>query len=303
MSAFNYENVFLFWVLKLSYLYANLTKISNQRGCFMGLKFLEEELDNILLHNQNFSKWEDEFYQKLENGKFISIKIFELINKTPINWNNFWIHCYISTFTLTSNVENFMYSLKFAMKKGVIKSFEKNNNGDGFEILTKDDIPIRFIKITDFLPSLDEKLKNRLQSKQRCGYCHWDSIHLSTNLETPSNVVSGYCSMQSKKKKFPHSWVEIEEDGKEFVLDFTMNVVMNKEGYYKLYNPQNLIKIDNETLKEDLALRKRTSFDCKDIRMYLFYPNEVRDEMQKEVEQYKTYETGEWPWILVEKNL
>ena len=80
-----------------------------------------------------------------------------------------------------------------------------------------------------------------------------------------------------------------------------MNEVMNKEGYYKLYNPQNTIAIDNTTLIEDLQLRKRSSLEFEDIRMYLFHPDETREVMQEEIKSHKTYETGEFPWLIIEK--
>ncbi|MBQ8444717.1 MAG: hypothetical protein IJX25_05140 [Clostridia bacterium] len=117
----------------------------------------------------------------------------------------------------------------------------------------------------------------------------------------PNRIVSGYCTMQSKKMPFPHTWVELEHQGKAWCIDFTLNEVMNKEGFYKLYNPQGIIEIDNMTLKEDLRLRERTSLDDKDIRMYLFHPNEARKVMQEEDKQHKTYEAGEFPWLLIER--
>jgi len=107
--------------------------------------------------------------------------------------------------------------------------------------------------------------------------------------------------MQSKKMPFPHTWVELEHQGKEWVLDFTMNEVMNKEGYYKLYNPQKTVSVDNQTLIEDLSLIKRSSLEFEDIRMYLFHPDEARDVMQEEIKSHKTYEQGEFPWIMIEK--
>ena len=142
---------------------------------------------------------------------------------------------------------------------------------------------MRFLQLTEFIPELDEDIQKRLHSMERCGHCHWDSIHLAENMEMPCKVVSGYCTMQSKKMPYPHSWVEIEHQDREWVMDFTMNVVMNKDGYYRLFNPQNTIAIDNTTLIEDLKLRKRTSLDMEDIRMYLFHPNEAREVMLDEI--------------------
>ena len=243
----------------------------------MSLQFLKDEFAKLVAVNDKFGKWENELNEKLNGGKLLSLKLFQMMKRTPIDWDTLWVVTSIGTFTLNNNVENFEYVLNQAQQKGIIKSFERKKIG--YSLVSKDDTLIRFIKLTDFIPSLDDDVKQRLQSSKRSRHCHWDSIHLAEHLEMPNKVVSGYCTMQSKKMPYPHTWVELEHQGKEWVLDFSMNEAMNKEGYYKLYNPQNTIAIDNATLIEDLGLRKRSSMECEDIRMYLFHPDEARKVM------------------------
>ncbi len=261
----------------------------------MSLQFLEEEFNKLLAHNEKFSKWENEVNKRITKGRLLSLKVYEIMKRTPIDWNTLWIVSPIATFTLNNNIENFEHNLNDAIKYGVIKSFERKKVG--YTITTKDDTVIRFMQLTDFIPSLDEDVKNRLHSSKRSGHCHWDSVHLAENLEIPNKVVSGYCTKASKKMPYSHSWVELEHQGKEWVIDFTLNEVMNKEGYYKLHNPQNIVEIDSATLKEDLKLRARTSFEDKDIRMYLFHPDEARKVMQEELSQRKDYKKGEFFYI------
>ena len=265
----------------------------------MGLQYLKDELANLIAVNDKFGKWEDELSEYIKGGKLLSIKLFEILKKTPIDWNTFWIVNSIAGFTLDNDVDDFEDDLNEAIKRRKIQSFERKNAG--YSLTTKDGSYVRFIQLTDFIPTLDEDIKKRLHTMQRAGHCHWDSIHLAKNLEIPCNVISGYCTMQSKKMAYPHTWVELEHQDREWVIDFTMNVVMNKDGYYRLFNPQNTIAIDNTTLIEDLKLRKRTSLNDEDIRMYLFHPNEAREAMQEEVSSHKSYETGEFPWLLIEK--
>lgn len=265
----------------------------------MSLQFLKEEFAKLNAINDKFCKWENELNKKLNVGNLFSLKVFQKMKKTPIDWETLWIVSSIGTFTLKNNVEEFEYVLNIAKQKGIIKSFERKKMG--YSLIAKDDTPIRFIKLTDFVPSLDESVKKRLESKERLGHCHWDSIHLAERLETPSKVVSGYCTTQSKKMPYPHSWVEVEQQGKEWVLDFTMNIAMDKEAYYRLHNPQGAIAIGNKTLIVDLSLLKRSSLRFEDIRMYLFHPDEARKVMQEEIKSHKTYERGEHPWIMIEK--
>ena len=49
-----------------------------------------------------------------------------------------------------------------------------------------------------------------------------------------------------------HSWVEFNYQGEDMVIDYTLNALMNKEGYYMILSVQNLLsRIDSKLLKED----------------------------------------------------
>lgn len=265
----------------------------------MSLKFLEEEFNKLDAKNRKFGDWEDKVDILINSGKLISLKIFETLKGTPIDWDTLLITSSIATFTLNDDAEKFEVCLNQAIKQGAIKGFERKKTA--YELIADDDTKIKFFKLTDVLPDLNDDTKKILQSLERQGCCHWGSIRLSKALQLKNSVVSGDCTMASKKMPYSHSWVELEQDGEEWVLDFTINEVMNKEGYYKLHNPQNTVAIDNETLVQDLDLRDRTALAFKDIRMYLLHPDEAREVMQEEIKGYKTYETGEHPWILEEK--
>ena len=267
----------------------------------MSLQFLEEEHNKLLELNEKYGKWENGLVKRLNNGMMLSIKIFEILNKTPIDWDTVWLVTSIASFTSRDgSIDKFEHTLNMAKKQQIIKDFERKNLG--YSITTKDDTYIRFLKITEFITNLNPELQERIATNKHAGHCHWDSIHLSAGLDSPHKLVSGYCTMYSKAIQYPHSWLEINFQDREWVLDFTKNEMMNKEGFYKLHNPQNIVEIDNETLHNDLRLGKSTSFADKDIRMYLFHPNEAREEMQKEISQRKNYKTEEFPWLIHEDN-
>ena len=265
----------------------------------MGIEFLEEELRKIVKHNKNFGMWENKVNDLMNGGKLTSLKFFEIFKKTPIDWNTLWIASSLASFTLNGNCDNFEICLNKAKKQRIISGYERKNKG--YEITLADGTKLRFLTLVELIPDLSNDTKKRLQSNERYGHCHWDSIHLSKVLEIPNRVVSGYCTCQSKKMPYTHSWVEVDYQDREWVLDFTMNLAMNKDAYYKLYNPQNTVEIDSQTLKDDLDLMRKTSMGQKDLRMYLFYPNEAREVMQEEYKGHKTYETEEFPWFLIEK--
>ncbi len=250
----------------------------------MSYKSLEKKFNKLLDHNKKFGNWENQLNELLESGNMAKIKMFEMVNNTQIDWNTLWIMAAISTFTKTNNETIFEQTLNDAISHNIITGFEKKKVG--YQISDNSHESIRFVKLTEFFPNLSDKTKNILFSSERAGHCHWNSIHLSEGISQPHKLVSGYCSsMQSKKMHYPHSWLEIEHNNKEWALDFSTNLAMHKDGYYKLFAPENTVEIDNETLKEDLKLRSQTSFEDKDIRMYLFFPNEARAEMQSESSQ------------------
>ena len=250
----------------------------------MSYKSLEKKFNKLLDHNKKFSNWENQLNELLQSGNMAKIKMFEIVNGTPIDWNTLWIMASIATFTKINNPTTFEQTLNEAISLNIITGFEKKKIG--YQITNNNNQTIRFVKLTDFFPNLSDETKNILFSSERAGHCHWNSIHLSEEISQPHKLVSGFCSsMQSKKMHYPHSWLEIENNNKKWVLDFSTNLAMQKDGFYNLFTPQNTVEVNNETLKEDLKLRSQTSFESKDIRMYLFFPNEVRTEMQSEVAQ------------------
>ena len=240
----------------------------------MDLKDLKKEFDNLVLQNKKFEKWENQFNKIINSGNMFYLKIFELINKTPINWDVLWMVSIINNFTLNNDIGNFEYCLTQAITASVVKSFKQD--GLIFKIIMNRDEEICFTKLTDFLPELNKDVKDRLQSERRFGHCHWDSIKLSKSLNFDNNVVSGFCSIQSDKMKYPHTWVEFRYQDVEWIIDFTLNAVMNKCGYYRLFNPEKTVSINKVNISEDLLLINNSSFKDSDIRFYLFHPNDVR---------------------------
>lgn len=74
--------------------------------------------------------------------------------------------------------------------------------------------------------------KNR---RNRCHELSIDAIQLFLKeLKIEGQIVTGYVNQYVPQYKILHSWIEIETKNGPIVIDSTMNVAMNKEGYYKL---------------------------------------------------------------------
>ena len=91
-----------------------------------------------------------------------------------------------------------------------------------------------------------------LVSPLRMGKSHKKSISIARCLAQPCHVVTGHISGITNKSKYLHTWVETMIDGKEVVIDYTMNSVMNKKGYYSLMHAKSISKIAESDLEEDL---------------------------------------------------
>lgn len=109
---------------------------------------------------------------------------------------------------------------------------------------------VEFYKFSDLL--LDDSdiirdFKNELQDYiQRQHKCHYRSLQL-VNIGVGDYLVTGYVNDESGKSRIVHSWIEIGED----VLDYTSNLVMKREDYYKLMNVEVLSIINKDDVYED----------------------------------------------------
>lgn len=255
----------------------------------MSLKFLETKLKEIEKQNKAFGKWEEAFGEKINKGSLFSLMIFEKLHRTPINWAKLHILTAINTSTYSKTTQEQCDELfNEYVTNGKFKSFKKEKVGYSF--VFNNGSSFRLVKITDFFPGI-EKDCPELLTTERHGHCHLDSFCLSNGITLPHKLVSGFCSGQSDKMKFPHTWIEIESKTESWVLDFTLNAAISKDLFYALYKPENLVIIDSEQVKKDNILIRDSSFNGKDIRMYLFYPDETREVIKSERENLNKSET------------
>lgn len=91
-----------------------------------------------------------------------------------------------------------------------------------------------------------------LESSMRMGKSHEMSVQIARCLSFPCKVVTGKICGITSKSKYLHSWVETTIDGEEKVIDYSMNSIMNKKGYYSLLHATSISKINQEDLESDL---------------------------------------------------
>lgn len=162
-----------------------------------------------------------------------------------------------------------LYNIEWVREIGVSKS----------GILIKTDCgEIRVDKLTDILLSL--KKDPKIQADDRLGHCHEMSKAISMELGDIENyVVTGYVYSYSDVSKYLHSWVELELNGESVVFDYTLNAMVNKDGYYRLQHVRELNRISNEQIREDS--KKLKHLGNIDLKEYLVFRDEIMADLNK----------------------
>lgn len=150
-------------------------------------------------------------------------------------------------------------------------------NEDSYEYISKDGQIIKFNKLSNRI--IDKKMIKELNSIKRRGKCHEKSIILSIAI-TDSSVLTGYIVIGNYK--ILHSIVEVKRNDKIEILDYTQNLIMDKEEYIKLFNFTILSKIETKDLVTDIEFLQKT-FPNFPLKKYLVF----RDELMKDLEKNK----------------
>ena len=119
--------------------------------------------------------------------------------------------------------------LKLLKKSHLVKKVS-DKKGTIMIKTNEDDFDILLDKLSTKIPELNED-NNLGDSKKRRGQCHTMSMTLSATLATPNELVTGYIFGVTDKIKNLHSWVEFNNNGSDYVIDYTQNVIINKEAY------------------------------------------------------------------------
>lgn len=135
-----------------------------------------------------------------------------------------------------------------------------------------------FNKLSNILN--DPKTKNELQSKNRHHKCHEKSMELMISNVVPKGyIVTGY--LKRGYGKFLHSVIEIEKtNGELYIIDYTKNLFMKKDQYFKLTNFEEIERISEEEYLDDLLLLDL----CPDLitgKEYLTFRSEIIRDLQK----------------------
>ena len=145
---------------------------------------------------------------------------------------------------------------------------------------------IKFSKANDFFPQLEiDSDINDIQKRK--GNCHGKSIEYSKKLKKigiENCIVTANRRGRTDKSEHLHSWNEFSINGKEYVFDYTCNLVMNKEGYYAFNGIKEVFsKISCNDIRNDAKIIEQ--FNKKlPLKLYLTFRDELMKDLQKNKE-------------------
>ena len=200
----------------------------------------------------------DEKFAELFNtsGLKEGIKYLKQVGATELDMDNYNIKYRISEWTKDSlsNKEKiaFLNELRDLGDYILDIKVEKNEkfNLPEVKIETTKGI-IQAIQFSSVAPEV-KNLFPFIESDKRFGNCYDFAYNISLNLGVPNQIVTGYIYGYSDKSKFLHSWVESTINDEEYVIDGTLNAMINKEGYYLMQHAKPITKISDSVLKSDI---------------------------------------------------
>jgi hypothetical protein len=223
------------------------------------------------------SEWEDAVYQAGISGDDKEVeRLFMQANEIYLDESQ--INTAIEEFTRKGPQEEKDRLLEGLKKIDWIKNVKVEN---GILRIDTEKGPLMVALINESLNGYENDL--RLLTNGRKGFCHTDSIKMCRQYQQDSYVVTGYIYGLSDKAKYLHSWVEFEAGGKEFVADYTMNALINKEGYYMLKHAKERSRVSNKQIKDDwkiLGQLAKRGITFKENE-YLVFRDEIMRDLEK----------------------
>jgi len=137
---------------------------------------------------------------------------------------------------------------------------------------------IEFSLISDLFVLKNDKSvidlkKELLNYKKRKGLCHYNCIIYLNSFG--NKIVTGYVDDSILPNRVIHSWIETDKK----VIDYTKNLVINKEDYYRLLNPEILNTVTKEQLNSDIDIIRKMDF--LGSKFYCLFRDEILTDIER----------------------
>lgn len=234
----------------------------------------------------------DEKFAELFNtsGLKEGIKYLKQVGATELDMDNYNIKYRISEWTKDSLSDKekiaFLNELRDLGDYILDIKVEKNEkfNLPEVKIETTKGI-IQAIQFSSVAPEV-KNLFPFIESDKRFGNCYDFAYNISLNLGVPNQIVTGYIYGYSDKSKFLHSWVESNIKGEEYVIDGTLNAMINKEGYYLMQHAKPITKISDSVLKSDIK-NHLDVMQTIPLEVYYVFRDEIVNDLKRNNKKVK----------------
>ena len=211
----------------------------------------------------------------------------ELLSKiNKLNLNNNQLFNYINEYTFDDiNKNDFKKQTEYILTLDNVSDINYNDHSLNIKTMQGN---INVIKMNNVFKLL--KTDSIIGTKYRSGLCHEKSIFLSLCLDIDNDLLTGYVYGLSDKDKYLHSVVEFTSKNKKYILDYTMNAIINKDGYDYLMDFEELSRITKSSLQNDFKIFKGFSkLYPIGTKEYLVY----RDEIMRDINKNKDIIVGD----------
>lgn len=260
-------------------------KIINEHG----LKIQKHEQYREIFDSMKSTDLDFKYENILKNGtheEFINFKKENNIREDFVDEMNIYGLIFQSTLRnpdieYTRNIIFYLKNQSKFVKDVGYKFNEKYNTNELFIDTEKGKITT--LLFSDVIPNA-LKFYPILDTKKRANSCFSDSKNVALNLGINCDVVTGFVTGYTDKSTYLHSWVETKLHNKDVVIDYTLNAIINKEGYYLFRHVKLINKINSEQIIKDYE-KYSDIFNQLDIHSAAY--NIFRDEMIRDLEKRK----------------
>ena len=219
----------------------------------------------------------EEVFAKMDLALICEERYDSLINpNTVIMGSSQRRECKLSNNSII-NVNNFTYK-KPTITRCMLYGIKKSKK----YYIYKD---IKFRVFAELLIPKKGNFYDFLYSEERRGSCFLTGTEICFADEN-SKIITAMCvdPFLVPTKKFLHSFVIIkDEEGKEYVIDGTINAVIEKQKYFDIYGVKVVSEISSNELKNffDIVTENRDLKVDASLAEYLCFPDEVMEGIKK----------------------
>ncbi len=221
----------------------------------------------------------DNTFAKINNEQGIKAAIEYLLSVGAqyLDTDNYKITYIINEYTKESTPtnKNELLDLLSNMKDyitNVSVIYDKKNKREKLKIITaKGDITI--IEFSSLNPEIKKAIPF-IVTGERNGKCFELAYEINRRLGISHKVVTGYIYGYTDKSRYLHSWIELSYKAEEYVIDGTLNAMINKSGYYLLKHAQPITILPDNIIQEDLD-NNLDKLKGIPLEIYFLYRDEI----------------------------